>query len=64
VRELVRMAPPTVRRSVREERVDGDTAIVTGLTRVPGVFANFTTWRIETDGRRITRVTFAWRSAN
>jgi hypothetical protein len=64
VRELLRMAPPTLRRTVREERVDGNTAIVSGLTRVPGVFANFTTWTIETDGERITRVSFAWRPAN
>ncbi|OLC58075.1 MAG: hypothetical protein AUH85_01870 [Chloroflexi bacterium 13_1_40CM_4_68_4] len=64
VRELLRMAPPTLRRSVRAERVEGDTAIVTGLTRVPGAFANYTTWTIETDGDRITRIGFAWRSAN
>jgi ketosteroid isomerase-like protein len=64
VRELLRMAPPTLRRSVRDERVEGDTAIITGLTRIPGVLANFTTWTIETDGRRITRVAFAWRAAN
>ena len=64
VRELLRMAPPTLRRSVREERVEGETAIVTGLTRVPGLFANFTTWTIQTDGSRITRIGFVWRSAN
>lgn len=64
VRELLRMAPPTLRRSVREERVEGDTAVVTGLTRVPGLFANFTTWTIETDGERITRIGFSWRPAN
>src|SRR5919201_4163960 len=61
VRELLRMAPPTLRRSVREERVDGDTAIVSGLTRVPGLFANFTTWTIATDGARITRIGITWR---
>jgi limonene-1,2-epoxide hydrolase len=64
VRELLRMAPPTLRRSVREERVEGDRAIITGLTRVPGVFANFTTWTFETDGQRITRIGFVWRPAN
>ena len=64
VRDLLRMAPPTLRRSVREERVEGDTVVVTGLTRVPGLFANFTTWTIETDGGRITRIGFVWRPAN
>lgn len=63
-RELVRMAPPTLRRSLREERVEGNTVISSGLTRVPGVFANFTTWTIETDGTRITRVSFTWKPAN
>lgn len=64
VRELLRMAPPTLRRSLRDESVEGMTVTVRGLTRVPGVFANFTTWTIETDGDRITRVTFAWKPAN
>lgn len=64
VRQLAQMAPRTLRRSIREERVEGTTVIVKGLTRLPGVFANYTTWRFETDGRRITRLTFAWRPAN
>ncbi len=64
VRELMRLAPPTLRRTTRGERVAGNTVIVQGLTRVPGLFANFTTWTIETDGDRITRVSFSWRPAN
>ncbi len=64
VRELLRMAPPTLRRTTRGERVEGNQVTISGLTRVPGVFANFTTWTIETDGERITRVSFAWRPAN
>jgi limonene-1,2-epoxide hydrolase len=63
-RELLRMAPPTLRRSLRGERLEGNAVIVEGLTRVPGLFANFTTWTIETDGQRITRIAFAWRPAN
>lgn len=63
-RQLAQLAPPTLRRSIREERVDGTTVIVKGLTRLPGVFANYTTWTFETDGSRITRLTFAWRAAN
>ncbi len=64
VRELLRMAPPTLRRTTRGERLEGSTVVVQGLTRVPGLFANFTTWTIETDDDRITRVSFAWRPAN
>ena|SRR2546422_2457788 len=64
VRELVRMAPPTLRRTTRGERVDGNTVIVEALTRVPGIFASFTTWTIVTDGERITRVSFSRRPAN
>lgn len=63
VRNLIKLAPPFVRR-VREEQVLGDTVILKGLTRNPGVFTNFTTWTFETDGRSITRVTFAWKPAN
>ena len=64
VRQLLHMAPPTLTRSVREEAVDGSTVIVRGLTRVPGAFANYTTWTFQTDGERITHLTFAWRPAN
>jgi hypothetical protein len=62
-RQLMRMAPPFVR-IVRDEEVHGDTVILRGLTRAPGQFANYTTWTFETDGKLITRMTFAWKSAN
>ncbi|MDP9265886.1 MAG: hypothetical protein M3O91_07210 [Chloroflexota bacterium] len=62
-RRLIRMAPPFIR-SVREEWVDGTTVTLKGLTRSPGHFANYTTWTFETDGERITNVSFAWRPAN
>lgn len=62
-RQLMRMAPPFVR-LVREEELLGDTVVLKGLTRAPGQFANYTTWTFETDGSRITRVTFQWRPAN
>ncbi|MGH2378650.1 MAG: nuclear transport factor 2 family protein [Candidatus Limnocylindria bacterium] len=62
-RQLMRMAPPFVR-LVREEELLGDTVVLKGLTRAPGQFANYTTWTFETDGARITRVTFAWKPAN
>ncbi len=62
-RRLMRMAPPFVR-IVREEQVEGDTVILRGLTRAPGLFANYTTWTFETDGTLITHVSFAWKAAN
>lgn len=63
-RQLVQMAPPTLKRIVREEHVEGNTAVLQGLARVPGAFANYTTWRVETDGEHITRVSFSWKPAN
>lgn len=62
-RQLMRMAPPFIR-VVREEEQLGDTVVLKGLTRAPGQFANYTTWTFETDGSRITRVTFQWKPAN
>lgn len=62
-KRLIRMAPPFIR-LIREQEVDGDTVILRGLTRSPGRFANFTTWTFQTDGERITHVSFAWRPAN
>ncbi len=62
-RQLMRMAPP-FQRIVRDEKVMGDTVVLTGLTRAPGQFANYTTWTFETENGLITHVTFAWRPAN
>ena len=62
-RQLMRMAPPFIR-LIREEEAAGDTVILRGLTRAPGMFANYTTWTFETDGQLITRVTFIWKPAN
>lgn len=62
-RQLMRMAPP-FKRTIRAEDVLGDTVVLKGLTRAPGLFANYTTWTFETDGEHITRVTFAWKPAN
>ena len=62
-KRLIRMAPPFIR-LIREEEVLGDAVVLRGLTRSPGHFANFTTWTFQTDGERITHVSFAWRPAN
>lgn len=63
-RQLVQMAPPQLKRIIREERAEGNTAVLKGLARLPGVFANYTTWTLQTDGERITSVRFEWRPAN
>ena len=62
-RRLIRMAP-AFRRLIREEVVEGNTVILKGLTRAPGLFTNFTTWTFETDGERITHLTFLWKPGN
>lgn len=62
-RQLMRMAPPFVR-TIREEKVVGETVVLRGLTRAPGQFANYTTWTFETENGLITRVSFRWRPAN
>ncbi len=62
-RQLMRMAP-AFQRIVRDEKVLGETVVLTGLTRAPGQFANYTTWTFETEDGLITRMTFSWRPAN
>jgi hypothetical protein len=42
----------------------GDEVRMTTLTRAPGVFANYTTWRFELEADRIRRLTFEFRGAN
>lgn len=62
-RQLMRMAP-AFQRIVREEKVMGETVVLTGLTRAPGQFTNYTTWTFETEAGLITHMTFTWRPAN
>lgn len=63
VRQMIRMAPQFVH-SVRGEEQLGDEARITTLTRAPGLFANYTTWRFETEGGLIRRLRFELRGAN
>lgn len=63
VREIIRRGPAFLH-SLRGEEEKGTTAHLRTLTRAPGVFANYTTWNVETDGERITRLTFDLRPAN
>src|ERR1700687_1967557 len=51
VRQMIRMAPQFEHSMREEEERDGEVRITT-LTRAPGVFANYTTWRfVIVDGR-------------
>lgn len=63
VRQMIRMSPSFVQ-SPRSEAEHGLEAHVTTLVRFPGAWANYTTWRFETDGELIRRLTFVLRAAN
>ncbi len=63
VRQMIRMAPQFVQTMRDEEEKDGEVRITT-LTRAPGLFANYTTWRFVMDGDRIKRLAFDLRGAN
>jgi ketosteroid isomerase-like protein len=63
VRQMIRMAPQFVQSMREEEERDGEVRITT-LTRAPGVFANYTTWRFVLDGEHVKRLSFDLRGAN
>lgn len=63
VRQMVRMAPQFVQSMRDEAESDGEVRITT-LTRAPGVFANYTTWRFVLDGDLVKRLSFDLRGAN
>ena len=63
VRQMIRMAPQFLQTMRDEEEKDGEVRITT-LTRAPGLFANYTTWRFVMDGDRIKRLAFDLRGAN
>ena len=60
---MIRMAPQFLQTVRDEEEKDGEVRITT-LTRAPGLFANYTTWRFVMDGGRIKRLGFDLRGAN
>lgn len=63
VRQMIRMAPQ-FEHSLREE-VQRDAEIrITTLTRAPGVFANYTTWRFQMQDDLVKRLSFELRGAN
>ena len=63
VRQMIRMAPQFLQTMRDEREMDGEVRITT-LTRAPGLFANYTTWRFVLDGSRIKRLAFDLRGAN
>ena len=63
VRQMIRMAPQFLQTMRDEEEKDGEVRITT-LTRAPGLFANYTTWRFVLEGGRVRRLTFDLRGAN
>ncbi len=63
VRQMIRMAPQFLQSMRDEEERDGEVRITT-LTRAPGVFANYTTWRFVTEHDLVKRLSFELRGAN
>lgn len=63
IRQMIRMAPQFLQSMRDEEERDGEVRITT-LTRAPGLFANYTTWRFVMDGGQVKRLTFDLRGAN
>ncbi|HEU5288621.1 MAG TPA: nuclear transport factor 2 family protein [Candidatus Limnocylindria bacterium] len=63
VRQMIRLAPQFEHSMREEEERDGEVRITT-LTRAPGVFANYTTWRFMLDGDLVKRLSFDLKGAN
>ena len=63
VRQMIRLAPQFEHSLRDEEERDGEVRITT-LTRAPGVFANYTTWRFVVEGDLVRRLAFDLRGAN
>lgn len=63
VRQMVRLAPQ-FEHSMRDEKVvDGEVRITT-LTRAPGLFANYTTWKFVVADDLVHRLSFDLKGAN
>jgi hypothetical protein len=63
VRQMIRMAPQFLQSMRDEEERDGEVRITT-LTRAPGVFANYTTWKFVTKDDHVKRLSFDLKGAN
>jgi ketosteroid isomerase-like protein len=64
VRQMIRMAPGELVQSPRDETASGNEVRITTLTRAPGIFANYTTWRFQIAEGQIRRLDFELRAAN
>jgi hypothetical protein len=63
VRQMIRLAPQFEHSMREEEEKDGEVRITT-LTRAPGLFANYTTWRFVMDGDLVRHLSFDLKGAN
>jgi len=63
VRQMIRMAPDFVQSMREAEESDGEVRITT-LTRAPGLFANYTTWKFVTQDDHVKRLSFDLKGAN
>ena len=63
VRQMIRLAPQFEHSMRDEEEKDGEVRITT-LTRAPGLFANYTTWRFIVNDDLVRRLSFDLKGAN
>ena len=63
VRQMIRMAPQ-FEHSMRDEQVKDGEVRITTLTRAPGLFANYTTWKFIVADEHVHRLSFDLRGAN
>ena len=63
VRQMIRMAPDFLQ-SMRDEVEEAGEVRITTLTRAPGLFANYTTWKFVTKDDHVKRLSFDLKGAN
>ena len=63
VRQMIRLAPQFEHSMRDEEERDGEVRITT-LTRAPGLFANYTTWKFIVANDHVQRLSFDLKGAN
>ena len=63
VRQMIRLAPQ-FEHSMRDEEERGGEVRITTLTRAPGLFANYTTWKFIVSDDHVHRLSFDLKGAN
>lgn len=63
VRQMIRMAP-SFEHSMRDTEVREGEVRITTLTRAPGLFANYTTWKFIVQNDHVRRLSFDLKGAN